>query len=107
MFCRKKEKTAKVLKLSDEAVLFIKEYLLKEKEVSVMIDCDLLDDFLNIAFDWESLTVDENGKEKDYDYPNRQRNEQADRFVSEVSGKWASGDWTVDFDDLNKRLGLS
>ena len=50
--------------------------------------------------------VDENGNDKNYDYPNKERNEMADRFVSEVSGKWSSGLWTPDFDDINKRLGL-
>ena len=50
--------------------------------------------------------VDENGNDITYDYPEKERNEMADRFVSEVSGKLASDYWTVDFDELNKKLGL-
>ena len=36
----------------------------------------------------------------------KERNEMADRFVSEVSGKLSSDLWVADLDDLNKRLGL-
>ena len=71
-----------------------------------IIDMDILDDFVSIAFEWESEMVDENGKDKTYDYPNKERNEMADRFVSEVSGKLSTDLWIPDFDDLNKRLGL-
>ena len=105
MFFKKKNKDLSVFKLSDEAIEFIRLYLLKELNISTKIDMDILDDFVFIAFDWESEMVDENGKDKD-DYPNKERNEMADRFVSEVSGKLSTGLWIPDFDDLNKRLGL-
>ena len=95
-----------VFKLSDEAIEFIRLYLLKKLNISTKIDMDILDDFVSIAFDWESEMVDENGKDKTYDYPNKERNEMADRFVSEVSGKLSTDLWIPDFDDLNKRLGL-
>ena len=95
-----------VFKLSDEAIEFIRLYLLKKLNISTKIDMDILDDFVSIAFEWESEMVDENGKDKTYDYPNKERNEMADRFVSEVSGKLSTDLWIPDFDDLNKRLGL-
>lgn len=107
MCFRKKSKEAKVFKLSDEAIKFIKIYLLKEFYVITKIDRDLLDEFVSVAFDWESLMVDENGNDKTYDYPNRERNEMADRFVSELSGKLSDDLWIPDIDDLNKRLGLT
>ena len=106
MFFKKKNKDMNVFKLSDEAIEFIRFYLLKELNISTKIDMDILDDFVSIAFDWESEMVDENGKDKTYDYPNKERNEMADRFVSEVSGKLSTDLWIPDFDDLNKRLGL-
>lgn len=106
MCFKKKNKQLKFFKLSDEAIEFIKKYLLKECNVVTKIDGDILDVFLSVAFDWESLMVDENGNDKKYDYPGKERNEMADRFVSEVSGKWTSGLWTPDFEDVNKRLGL-
>lgn len=106
MFFKKKNKDMSVFKLSDEAIEFIRLYLLKEINISTKIDMDILDDFVSIAFDWESEMVDENGKNKTYDYPNKERNEMADRFVSEVSGKLSTDLWIPDFDDLNKRLGL-
>lgn len=106
MFFKKKNKELKVFKLSDEAIEFIKIYLLKELNINTKVDMDILDEFVSIAFDWESLMVDENGDDKTYDYPNKERNEMADRFVSEVSGKLSTEMWIPDFDDLNKRLGL-
>ncbi len=106
MCFRKKRKEVKIFKLSDEAIKFIKIYLLKECNVTTKIDIDLLDEFVCIAFDWESLMVDENGNDKTYDYPNKERNEMADRFVSELSGKLSSGLWIPDINDLNNRLGL-
>lgn len=106
MCFKKKTKPLKIFKLSDDAVEFIKKYLIRQCHISTKIDGDTLDDFLSIAFDWESLMVDENGNDKTFDYPDKERNEMADRFVSEVSGKWSSGLWSPDFDDLNNRLGL-
>ena len=106
MVFRKKNKDMSVFKLSDEAIKFIRLYLLKKLNISTKIDMDILDDFVSIAFEWESEMVDENGKDKTYDYPNKERNEMADRFVSEVSGKLSTDLWIPDFDDLNKRLGL-
>lgn len=106
MCFRKKNKEAKIFKLSDEAIKFIKIYLLKECNVITKIDRDLLYEFVSIAFDWESLMVDENGNDKTYDYPNKERNEMADRFVSELSGKLSDDLWIPDIDDLNKRINL-
>lgn len=106
MFFRKKKKEKATFKLSDDAILFIKKYLLKECTVQDKIDDDMLDEFVSIAFDWESSMVDENGNDKDYDYPDKERNEMADRFVSEVSGKLSTDLWIADLNDLNERLGF-
>ena len=106
MCFKKKTKQLEVFKISDESIEFIKKYLLKECNITNKITADDLDDFLGIAFDWESLMVDEQGNNKLYDYPDKERNEMADKFVSEISGKWSSGKWTPDFQDLNNKLGL-
>ena len=103
----KKNKALKVFKLEDESIEFIRRYLLREFNVTSKIDGDLLDEFLSLAFDWETMMVDENGNEKNDDYPEKERNEMADRFVSDVSGRWSSGLWIPDFEDLNKKLGFS
>lgn len=106
MCFRKRNKQIKIFKLSDDAVDFIKSYMLQECNVTKKIDIDLFDEFLSIASDWENLMIDANGYDKTYDYENKLRNESADRFVSEVSGKLSSDRWTPDLDDLNKRLGF-
>lgn len=102
----KKNKGVNIFRLSDEAIEFIKTYLLKELNITTQVDMDMLDDFVSIAFDWESEMVDENGEDRTYDYPNKKRNEMAERFVSEVSGKLSTDLCVPDLDDLNKRLGL-
>lgn len=106
MIFKKKNKTPKIFQISDNAVEFIRKYLLPQCNTITKVDGDSLDLFLSIAFDWESSMVDENGQDKGYDYPEKERNEMADRFISEVSGKWSSGKWVPDFDDLNRKLGL-
>ena len=106
MCFKKKIQQPKIFKISDESIAFIKKYLIKEFNITKKINSDDLDDFLSLAFEWESLMVDENGNDKTYDYPNKERNEMADRFVNEVSGKWASGKWIPDFQDLNNKLGF-
>lgn len=103
---QEKKNNINIIKLSDESVVFIKEYLLPMFPNIQKVDDDSIDDFIGIAFDWESLMVDENGNDKIYDYDGKERNEMADRFVSEISGKWSSGLWTIDFEELNKRLNL-
>lgn len=102
---KKKNKEVTVFRLSNESVEFIKKYLLKDTDIS-KINADILAEFVAIAFDYESLMVDKNGSEKTYDYPDKERNEMADRFISEISVKLESDLWVIDFDDLNKRLGL-
>lgn len=104
--CIKRNNKLKVFKLSDDAVNFIKTYLLNECDITTQINMDILDDFISIAFDWETAMVDENGYDRTEDYPYKERNKMADKFVSEVSGKLSSGLWIPDFDDLNRKLGL-
>ena len=106
MWFWKKKKEPMRFKLSDEAIVFIRKYLLEKCNVKTKIDGDLFDEFMSIAFDWETLMVDQNGYDKNYDYPDKERNEMADKFVSEVSGKLSDDLWIVDLDDLNRRLGL-
>ena len=106
MCFKKSSKKVNTFKFSNEAVEFIQEYLLRECNVTSAIDDDLLEKFISIALDWESMTVDEHGNYKNYDYPEKKRNELADRFVSEVSGKLSDNVWKPDLDDLNKKLGL-
>lgn len=93
-------------KLSDEAVVFIRDYLFAECEITAPIDENKMEEFISIAFDWETSMVDENGNDKLHDYPDKRRNEAADRFISEVSNKWVDEFCFIDFSDLNQRLGL-
>lgn len=101
-----KKKQPKIFKLSNDSIQFIRKYLIDELEIRTKIDEDILVECISVAFDWESLMVDENGQDRTYDYPDKQRNEMADKFVSDVSGRFSSEKWILDFEDLNKRLGL-
>lgn len=50
--------------------------------------------------------LSKDGCDKSYDYPERERNEMADKFVGEITGQWNEEKLVPDFEDLNKRLGL-
>ena len=50
--------------------------------------------------------LSDDGCDKTYEYPERERNELADKFVGEITGQWDDEKLIPDFDDINKRLGL-
>lgn len=95
--------------LSDNAIVFIKNHIMKEIHIDKPIDENELDKIINIASQWEVDMIDplsNEGFDKEYDYPEKERNELADAFISEVTGQWNDLVSVPDFDDLNKRLGL-
>lgn len=111
-FCTKKtskKSELKKFKLSDKAIMFIKKYIMPEINIIAPIDSNMLDDILDLATKWEMDMIDSKSKDgcdKKYDYPERERNEMADEFVSEISGQWDDDCCVPDFEDLNKKLGL-
>ena len=107
---RKKDKKvpAKFV-LSENAVSFIKTYAMEELGLAGPITEDVLDKIVDLAVQWELDMIDplsEHGGDKTYDYPEKTRNEAADRFVSEITGQWDDDKLVPDFDDLNRRLGF-
>ena len=96
-------------RLSDNAIMFIKKYALAELHITNPIDVEMLDRIIDIATQWEMDMIDplsKDGCDKTYDYPERERNETADKFVGEITGKWDGEKFVPDLEDLNKRLGL-
>ncbi len=94
--------------LSDNAIVFIKQFALSELGMSLPIDAEKLDEIIELATQWEEDMIDplsKDGCDKTYDYPEKERNEMADKFVGEVTGQWNDDTLVPDFDDLNKRLG--
>lgn len=95
--------------LSKNSVAFIKKFVFPELKIVVTIDEDMLGRIINLATQWEMDMIDplsKDGCDKTYDYPERERNEMADRFVGEITGQWDNENLVPDFDDLNKKLGL-
>ena len=73
------------------------------------INEDMLDSIINLATQWEMDMIDPlsvDGCDKNYSYPERERNELADKFVGEITGKWKDDILVPDLDDLNDRLNL-
>lgn len=110
LFRRKnnKQKEIKTFTLSNESVLFIKKYAYPQLNTNSLIDEELLDDIVELATQWELDMIDplsKDGQDKTFDYPEKERNELADKFVGEITGQW-NEESTPDFNDLNKRLGL-
>ena len=107
----KKTKQTKIKKftLSDNAILFIKKYAFPQLQINAPLDENMLDEIIELATQWEMDMIDplsSDGCDKSYDYPEKERNELADKFVGEITGQWDDDKLIPDFDDLNKRLGL-
>ena len=104
-----KQTTIKKFTLSDNAILFIKKYVFPQLQINAPLDENMLDEITELATQWEMNMIDplsSDGCDKTYDYPERERNELADKFVGEITGQWDDDKLIPDFDDLNKRLGL-
>lgn len=104
-----KKSEPKKFKLSEKAITFIKKYIMTELNIVSPIDRNTLDVITDLATQWETDMIDplsKDGCDKKYDYPERERNEMADKFVSEITGQWNDDGIVPDFEDLNKRLGL-
>jgi hypothetical protein len=90
-----------VVKFSDRAITFIKQYALKELELQAPITLEKLDNIIDLVQDWE-----ENFATKEVN-PNfvfdKERATEAMAFISETSGVLLF-DKEFDFDDLNMRL---
>ena len=84
---------------------FISQYALKELNINSKIDEKNIDEILIFAENCELNLIDENGNDKDYDYPEKERDILGDLYVSEVSGYY-SKNIDIDLDDLNKKLNL-
>lgn len=90
--------------------MFIKKYIITELDIISPINKKMFDTITDLANQWEMDMIDpqdKDGGDKHYDYPERERNEMADKFVSEITGQWDDTRLVSDFDDLNKRLGLT
>ena len=110
-FCKKKnpQKEIKKFILSENAIIFIKKYAYPQLNTTTPIDENVLDRITELATQWELDMIDplsEDGCDKTYEYPERERNELADKFVGEITGQWDDEKLVPDFTDLNKRLGL-
>ena len=112
MFLNRKTRTSKKIKkfkLSENAIMFIKKFAMPELKLTAPIDVAVLDKIVELATQWELDMIDplsEDGCDKTYEYPERERNELADKFVGEITGQWDDDTLVPDFDDLNKRLGF-
>ena len=105
----KKDTEIKKFCLSEDAIKFIQKYVVNELSINKPIDEEKLDEIISLATDWELDMIDPNskyGSDKQFDYPEKERNELADKFVGEITGKWDDDKLIPDFNDLNKRLGL-
>ena len=90
--------------LSESAVLFFKNYILNDMEITTRIDNMMLCEIEDKLREYEDDNINEDGTEKTDDYPFFERNKIAGEILAELYGIWTDGD--VDYDNLNKRLGL-
>ena len=106
---KKKEKVVNKFILSENAISFIKNHACPQLKISSPIDEEMLDKITKLATLWELDMIDplsKDGCDKTYDYPEKKRNELADKFVGEITGQWDDEKLIPDLEDLNKKLGL-
>ena len=87
-------------KLSEQALLFVKNYAIPSLKIQGKIDEDASMDIFDFACQCELNMVDDNGYDRTDDYPEKERDILGDAYVSETSA------FVIDLDDLNQRLGL-
>jgi len=98
---RKNKKEVVLKKLSDESVEYIKSYAIKNLKITKPIDVDMFYKILDLAENDELKLTDSEGYNRtDLTDEEKTQFTKGMNFVSECS------DIDVDFDDLNKRLGL-
>lgn len=103
MCFRKKEKEKKMVKLSDKTINFIKKYMINELSISSPINEDVLNDIYYRCTDYDDkLAMREEGMALE------PIEEEKCLMASDVEEELfiAIEKNVVDFDDLNKRLGL-
>lgn len=104
MFFIKRKKIEEVeipKKVSDEAIYFIKKYAIHALNLSLPLNEDSFCEVLAFADECELNMIDplsKYGSDKDYDYPEKERDILGDKFVSETSA------YLIDLEDLNERL---
>ena len=94
--------------LSENALLFIKKYAIPALNINTAITKELEYKIFDFATECELNMIDplsKHGADRQYDYPEKERDCLGDKYVSEVSGRWANN-FVVDLNDLNKRLGF-
>ncbi len=97
---KKKQEEDTPKKLSEQALLFIKKYAIPTLKIQGKIDDNLVMDILHFACQCELNMIDEQGRDRIDDYPEKERDVLGDAYVTETSA------YVVDLDDLNKRLNL-
>lgn len=99
LFKKKKQDYAPI-KLSEQALLFIKKYAIPKLNIQERIDEDSAMDILDFAIQCELNMVNAEGYDRTDEYPEKERDFLGDAYVTETSA------YGIDLDDLNRRLGL-
>lgn len=99
-FFKKKKQEDATIKLSEQALLFIKKYAIPVLNIQEKINEDSAMDILDFAIQCELNMVNDQGYDRIEEYPEKERDFLGDAYVTETSA------YGIDLDDLNKRLGL-
>lgn len=94
---KKKRKVNNPKKISEQSLLFIKKYAIPKLKIQGRINEDIAIDILDFACDCELNMIDEQGRDRTDDYPEKERDILGDAYVTETSA------YEI---DLNERLGL-
>lgn len=103
---KKKQPKYTNIKLSDNAVEFIKSVIVPEMNITTPITNMTICKIEDWIYNLEDSQYDEEGNEIDLDNDTKEKIIKAQNLLNELMGIW-DGDYTTeDLDDLNERLNL-
>jgi hypothetical protein len=99
----KKFKALVKMNFTDMEILFIKKYAIPDLGILCPIDEEKFDIIADYADKCELNMIDENGEDKQYDYPEKERDILGDKFVTFLSS-YADKNYFIDYEELNKNV---
>jgi hypothetical protein len=97
---KKKKQDEVPIKLSEQALLFIKKYAIPALNIQEKIDEDSAINILGFAVQCELNMINDQGYDRTEEYPEKERDFLGHAYVTETSA------YGIDLEYLNKRLGL-
>jgi hypothetical protein len=88
---------------TEREILFIKKYAIPDLGLTEPLNEEQFDKICMYAEECELDMIDENGEDRQGDYPEKERDILGDRFVTFMSS-YADIDYVIDYEELSKMV---